>query len=98
MEEDIKKLLEENLALTKELKENMLQIRRHLMWQRVFSTIYLVVIVAPLILAAIYLPPLIRPYWDEYQRLFNSLTPTSSQESSNLDSLLLQYQATHPQP
>lgn len=98
MEEDIKKILEENLALTKELRENMIHIRRHLMWQRVFSTIYLIVIVGPLILAAIYLPPLVRPYWEQYQRLFLNLTTTTSQESPNLDALLRQYQASQPQP
>lgn len=82
MDEDVKKLLEENLQLTRNLQESVGKINSYLKWQRVFSTIYFVLVVAPLILAVIYLPPLIRPYIEQYQQLFQDYQSTRDQGAS----------------
>lgn len=70
---ELKALLEENLKLTHEMHDNVRKIRRHFVWQRAISFIYLLLIVGPVILAAIYLPPIIGPMLRQYQQLFESL-------------------------
>src|SRR3989338_3065270 len=97
MDEDIKKILEENLRLTKEIHGLLSQIRRTMMWQRVVSAIYLFLIIAPIIFAIIYLPPLIKPYLDQYNQLLNDLTlpgiGPSSMPNTNIYELLREFQS-----
>ena len=73
MEEELKKLLEENLALTRQVLEGVNKIRRHIAWQRVMSIIYLGLIVAPIIFAAIYLPTLLQTYIGQYQEILQGI-------------------------
>lgn len=79
MDEEIKKLLEENLALTKEMHQILKKVHRHFIWQRIIGFIYLLLIVGPLILAIIYLPPIIGPMIQQYQDLLGGLSSQQSQ-------------------
>ena len=90
MEEELKKLLEENLKLTQEIHGMVGQIRRIMMYQRIVSVIYLVIILAPLIFAIIYLPPLIKPYLDQYNQILNDFAPSASGSSTTIDPNLYQ--------
>ena len=83
---DLHKLLEENLKLTREVHASVAKIRRYLRWQRLVSYIYLLVIMGPLIIAAIYLPPLIKPLLQQYQALSDTF-PTTGQPTSGLPNL-----------
>ena len=72
MEEDIKKLLEQNIALTSEVMAKLDKINRYIFWQRLTSIIYLILILAPLIFAAFYLPPLINTYLGQYKDVLDT--------------------------
>ncbi len=70
--EEIKKLLEKNLALTQEIHKMTRQIKRHINFQKVVSFIYILLIVVPIILGIIYLPPLLSGYIKQYQDLLGT--------------------------
>ena len=67
MDEEIKKLLEENLAYSKEIYRLTKKIKNHITFQKVMSLIWLLLIVVPLILSIIYLPPLLKGVFDQYK-------------------------------
>ena len=98
--EDIKKILTENLRLTREIHKLVLSVRRYLLWQRVMSIVYLIILIAPIVLALIYLPPLLKPYLDQYSQLMNEITPGQSYLPTNgpidLQKLLDQLRPTTP--
>lgn len=73
-EPDLKELLEENLKYAKAIYWSVEKVRRHILWQRIFSLIYILVLfVIPLILAIIYLPPFMRSYLSPYMELLQSV-------------------------
>ncbi len=67
--DEIKELLEENKRLTKLVLTNTERIRKYIFWGRVISFIYLIIILAPIVLAVIFLPPFIRSTIAPYQEL-----------------------------
>jgi len=78
MDEEIKKLLEQNLKLTQEIYTMTKKIRRYLAWQRLVSFFYLIIIVAPIILGIIYLPPLLRSVYNQYKGLLGVQAGTTN--------------------
>jgi hypothetical protein len=69
MDEDLKKLLEENLQINRENNKMLKSIKRHFIWQRIVSLFYFIIIVGPIIVAFFYLPPLLKPMIEQYQEL-----------------------------
>ena|SRR3989338_6941586 len=67
MDEEIKKLLEENLKYSKEIYSMTKKIKGYITFQKVMSVIYILLIVVPLILSIIYLPPLINSVFSQYK-------------------------------
>jgi hypothetical protein len=67
----IENTLREHDALLRVVYEHTKKIQRFILWGRVMSLIYLILIVAPLILAAVYLPPLLQQYVGSYQELLD---------------------------
>lgn len=65
--EEIKKLLEQNLGLTKEIYAMTKKIKSYITFQKVMSLIYILLIVAPIILSIIFLPPLLKGVFDQYK-------------------------------
>jgi len=57
--DEIKQLLQDNLAQTKEVKQLAEQIKKYMFWSRVMRVIYLLLIIVPIILGILYLPPFI---------------------------------------
>jgi len=78
MEEDIKKLLEKNLALAEETQEMVKGIRNYVRWQKAWGWIKFFVIIVPLILTLIYLPPLLSNLINQYQELLGISGNTQS--------------------
>lgn len=66
---ELKELLEKNLALTAEIHEMTHKIKRYITFQKALSFIYFLLIVVPLVLSAIYLPPLIKNMVSQYGNL-----------------------------
>jgi len=69
MDEEIKKILEENLKLTREIYMMTKKIKGYINFQKVMSFIYLLIIVVPIVWSIIYLPPLINSFIGQYDEL-----------------------------
>lgn len=67
MDEEIKKILEQNLKLTEEIYAMTKKIKGYLRFQRLVSLFYLFIIIAPIVLGIIYLPPLLKGVFDQYK-------------------------------
>lgn len=72
-QEEILKLLKENLKISQEILRQSRKVQRYIFWQRILSWFYFVLIVGPLILALIYLPPLLKDVVGKYQDVFQQL-------------------------
>lgn len=58
-EDELKKLMIENLADTKILKEEMAKIHSYMRWRTIISIVWIIIVVAPAVLAAFYIPSII---------------------------------------
>lgn len=67
MDEEIKKLLEQNLKLTEEIYSMTKKIKSYLAFQRLVSAFYLILIIAPIVLGIIYLPSLLGNLMNQYK-------------------------------
>jgi hypothetical protein len=67
--DEIKKILEENLRLTQEIHDMTHKIKSYITFQKVMSVFYLLIIVVPIIFSIIYLPPLIKGMIGPYEEL-----------------------------
>jgi len=73
---DIKSLLEKNLELTQEIHGMMRSVKRYMLWQRIIGIIYFLLIVVPIIISIIYLPPLLKNLFGQYQQILNGESGT----------------------
>lgn len=58
--EHLKELLEYNLQETKEIKKQLAEIKRYFKWRLILNIIWIIIVVAPLVFAFFYIPPLIK--------------------------------------
>ncbi|MBU0721966.1 hypothetical protein KKA93_00715 [Patescibacteria group bacterium] len=78
MDEEIKRILEQNLKLTEEIYAMTKKIKKYLAFQRLVSLFYLFLIIAPIILSIIYLPPLLNSLFDQYKDVLGLQAGSSS--------------------
>jgi hypothetical protein len=71
----VAELLKRNLEYSEKIYESVNKINRHFFWQKIVSAIYLVLILAPIALALIYLPAYLGKF------LQNSLNPAAGGNS-----------------
>ncbi|MFH1412676.1 MAG: hypothetical protein ABIG10_01450 [bacterium] len=64
---DLKNLLEKNLVLTEEIHETVKKIRKYIVMTQILGIIKFIIILAPIIFAIIYLPPLLKSLMSQYQ-------------------------------
>lgn len=64
-------LLKENLAISRELLKTTKKVNRFLVMQKTWFLVKILLIIVPLILGAIYLPPLLAGVIEQYQSLLN---------------------------
>lgn len=69
LSENWEELLRANLAKNEEILELARQIKSHIRWQVAWSFIRLFLIIIPIILGFIYLPPLVKEFFDSYSFL-----------------------------
>ncbi|MEK7097501.1 MAG: hypothetical protein AAB906_01495 [Patescibacteria group bacterium] len=93
--DDVKNLLEKNLELTQEIHGMMKSVKRYMLWQRIMGIIYFLLIVVPIVLSILYLPPLMKNLFGQYQQILNGESGTilegflnGSQGSFDFKSLL----------
>ncbi len=91
MDEEIKQLLEKNLELTGEIHKMTKTIKNYVVFQRIMSLIYLLIIVIPIIIGFIYLPPILKNLFNQYQSLMGGAPIKSLSE-------LLENSSTAGQP
>ncbi|MCX6795773.1 MAG: hypothetical protein NT165_03580 [Candidatus Falkowbacteria bacterium] len=65
-EEDLRQLLQRNIALSEEIAESLTHVRKYIKWQNVWATVRLLIIIIPLAIGFFYLPPLIKSYLGSY--------------------------------
>jgi hypothetical protein len=70
-DQEIKELLEKNLALSLEIAESLKHVRSFIKWQNIWATARLLIVLVPLIIGFLYLPPLIKEYLSNYQQILN---------------------------
>jgi len=68
-ENKIIKLLEQNLEYNKAIYEISKKTKRYMLMAQIMGVIKILLIVVPIVLAIIYLPPLIKVYLQPYQEL-----------------------------
>lgn len=69
MDEEIKKLLEQNLELNREIFQHTKYIKNYVFWAQIAGVIKILLIVVPIIIGIIYLPPLLKNVFDQYKDL-----------------------------
>lgn len=74
-QKELRKLLGENLKISKQLYQMTKKINRWILWRRIWGVVKILVIIVPIVLGLIYLPPLVRksmkPFQDTYDQLSN---------------------------
>jgi len=85
MDEEIKKLLEQNLEMTKEIYAMTRKIKGYITFQKFISVIYLLLIVVPIVLSIIYLPPLLKGVFDQYKDVLGIQSGSNNSISSLLN-------------
>lgn len=85
---EVKKLLEKNLEMTEEVYRIIKKVNKYLVMQQVFGFLKILVIIVPIILGLIYLPPLLKDVFDQYQQLLYGASGVG-EAAKNLDMDLL---------
>lgn len=67
-------LMEENLALSREIVEHARKTRKYILFGQVLNVVKVVLIIGPIIIALIYLPPLIKQWFGAYSELLGGGT------------------------
>ena len=67
--EQVKKLLEKNLELSEKIYKNSKYIKRFVITSQILGFLKLLLIVVPIVLGIIYLPPLLKNIYSQYQEL-----------------------------
>jgi|WetSurMetagenome_2_1015567.scaffolds.fasta_scaffold449043_2 hypothetical protein len=78
MDEELKKILEENLRINQENNRMLHSIKRHFVWQRIVAIFYFIIIVGPIVWGIFYLPALLKPIISQYQDLLGSPNTSGS--------------------
>ena len=83
--QQLKELVEKNIALTEALGERIEKINRYIRWQRVFGALKFLLIVVPLLISLIYLPALLRNAFAPYQELLSGSDAPDAAGSETAD-------------
>lgn len=81
MEDEIKKLLEENLMYARETNKNVKSVKRMLMFDQVMTVVKILLVVLPLIWGILYLAPYLKQATGMYQDIIGG----TSANGLNLD-------------
>lgn len=69
-ENEIKRLLKENLAHSREIKKMVKSIRRYILFSQIRSVIWWLAVIVSLVAAYLYLPPFLRKIYQNYQNIW----------------------------
>jgi len=74
MEESADKLWRDIDRRLTAVQNDVAAVRRRLWWSTLFGIVKLVIILIPIILAVVYLPPFLSPYFDALQHILTAGT------------------------
>lgn len=89
-EDDLRALLNENLALTRAILEQTNKTRRWILFGQIAGVIKIILVVVPLIAGVIYLGPLLKQALGAYQGLLGGGTGETVLQGGNLWEAVLQ--------
>lgn len=89
-EDTLKDLVEKNIKWSQVIYEQNRGIKRRLTWMVVGSYLRLLMIVVPLILAFIYLPPLLKDLFAQYSSLLGGISGASKGGQLDINSIINQ--------
>ena len=72
-------LLQENLKLSKAILRSVEKTRRHILLGQIAKWIRLLLIAVPIVLAVLYIPPLIKKFQENPAALFGNLVPNGKE-------------------
>lgn len=81
-QQNLEKLVRENLKLTSEVLELTKKTKRYIVFGQVLNVLKIVLIIGPIVLAIIYLPPIIREFISTYSDLLGSGTGSTILQGS----------------
>jgi len=84
LNEQIKKLSEENLQLSKEILFLNKKIYKYIFWKKIYGVIKMIIIIILIVLPIIYLPIILKEYVYPYQELFQKIISINKQENNLL--------------
>ena len=90
-ETGINKQLREHKEILLKIYENTKKTRRYIMIGKIISIIYFLLLVAPIILAAIYLPPLMKNVIAPYQDLLGQTNDLKGVNTHKINNILNQF-------
>ena len=88
---DLGKELQEQKEILLKIYEQMCKTKRYIMIGRIISLVYLLLIVVPIILAVIYLPPLINNMVEPYQQLMGQTNNLKGVDMNRINDLINQF-------
>lgn len=83
-DDKITELLRKNLELAEKNLWFNERIMRWIFWQKVRSWFYLLLIIAPLIFAAFYLPPILKDFYSQYNTLWGMISGQKNDSELNV--------------
>lgn len=87
-ETSLKELIEKNLKWSQIIYEQNRKINGKLMWMAIASWLKLFIILVPLILAILFLPPIVKDVWSRYGELLGMSAPKTGQTANSFDSVI----------
>ncbi len=75
--DNLKELLQKNMELTEEIYKMTKKIKNYITFQKIVSAFYFIIIVVPIVLSIIYLPPLLKSIFSQYQDVLGTDQNTS---------------------
>ena len=89
-EPSLKELIEKNLKWSQIIYEQNRKINNKLLWTAVFSWFKIIIIVGPIIWAIIYLQPMLKGVWAQYNELLGGVTAVDKglSQQGSLESLM----------
>ncbi|MFW0862539.1 MAG: hypothetical protein ACKKL6_03045 [Candidatus Komeilibacteria bacterium] len=89
MEEQLKKLMEENIEYSKEIYHLSLKVKKYIFWGRIMAAIQLLFILIPIILGIVYLPSMLSGFFSGLGGFSGAPTDAAG---SGLNGMFEQYQ------
>ena len=86
--DNVKDLLEKNLKWSQIIYEQNRKINNKLLWSAIASWLRLFLILAPLVLAILFLPPILKEVWTRFDDISGLISTDNKEQSSSLNNLI----------